>query len=280
MKKILSLGLSFLLTGLLGSLLTVRAQEATAAAAKPQETQATATLTNQDVLAMIKTGLSAEVIAAKIKASATRFDTSPAALQELKQAGVSDVVILAMVQAPGAMATTTGAPAASLPAELVDVSVPDGTPVEVELVSTASGQDLKVGDVVDFKVVLPVQVGGIIIINKDAPAKARITKAKKSGHWGRAGKLEWAMQEAVGVDGTRIPLRFTKGTAGDSKGGTVAVGAVATTVLLGPLGLLWGLKTGKPAIIPAGNRYTVFVHGNVNAKGKAAASTTAQTSAQ
>ena len=44
-----------------------------------------------------------------------------------------------------------------------------------------------------------------------------------------------------------------------SKGGTVAVAAVATTVLLGPQGLLWGLNKGKPAIIPAGNKYTVYV---------------------
>jgi hypothetical protein len=83
------------------------------------------------------------------------------------------------------------------------------------------------------------------------------------------------MQDVVGADGTRIPLRFTKGTAGDSKGGTVAVGAVATTVLLGPVGLLWGLKKGKAAIIAAGNRYTAFVHGNTNAKGTRAANATA-----
>jgi hypothetical protein len=39
-------------------------------------------------------------------------------------------------------------------------------------------------------------------------------------------------------------------------------------VLLGPVGLLWGLKKGKPAIIPAGNRYSVFVHGDTKIKGK------------
>ena len=50
----------------------------------------------------------------------------------------------------------------------------------------------------------------------------------------------------------------------------MAVAAVASTVLIGPLSLLWGLKRGKPAIIPAGNRYSVFVHGDVKIKGKPA----------
>jgi hypothetical protein len=46
------------------------------------------------------------------------------------------------------------------------------------------------------------------------------------------------------------------------------VAATATTVLLGPVGLLWGLKKGKPAIIPAGNRYSVFVYGDTVVKVK------------
>ncbi len=81
------------------------------------------------------------------------------------------------------------------------------------------------------------------------------------------------MQDVQAVDGNRVPARFTKRAIGDSKGGTVAVAAVATTVLLGPLGLLWGLKKGKPAIIPAGNVYTAFVNGDTGVKGAMLAST-------
>lgn len=70
------------------------------------------------------------------------------------------------------------------------------------------------------------------------------------------------MQDVQAIDGSRVPARFTKRSVGDSSGGTVAVAAVTTTVLLGPLGLLWGLKKGKAALIPAGNRYSVFVQGD------------------
>lgn len=150
------------------------------------------------------------------------------------------------------------------------INVPDGTEVEVQLKSNASGEEMKVGDVVDFVVVKPVQLNGVTIFEKDAVARARITTAKRAGHWGKAGKLEWAMQDVMAADGNRVPARFTRRHVGDSKGGTVAVAAVATTVFLGPVGLLWGLKKGKPAVIPAGNRYSVFVAGDTKVKGKPA----------
>jgi hypothetical protein len=79
------------------------------------------------------------------------------------------------------------------------------------------------------------------------------------------------MQDAQSLDGNRIPTRFTKRELGDSKGGTVAIATVATAVFLGPFALFWGLKKGRPAIIPAGTRYSVFVHGNATVKGKAPA---------
>jgi hypothetical protein len=57
-------------------------------------------LTNGDVVGMVKAGLGAEIIVAKIKNASCSFDTSPAALKELKDTGVPESVILAMVQAP------------------------------------------------------------------------------------------------------------------------------------------------------------------------------------
>jgi S1-C subfamily serine protease len=55
-------------------------------------------LTNKDVIELVKTGISNEIITAKIKASKTEFDTSPTALQELKKEGVPDAIILVMLQ--------------------------------------------------------------------------------------------------------------------------------------------------------------------------------------
>lgn len=249
-------------------------QAQTQTEAQPQ--QAEAKLTNKDVLEMLRAYLAPAVVIAKIKSSQTAFDTSATALQELKTLNVPDDVILAMVQASATPAALSPTGTAALEGTPVDVKVPDGTEMEIELKNNASGQELKVGDIVDFTIVRPVQVNGVTIIDKGASARARITAAKKAGHWGKAGKLEWAMQDVQAIDGNRIPTRFTKREVGDSKGGTVAVGAVATTVLFPPAALLWGLKKGKPAIIAAGNRYTVFVHGDASVKGRMVQTTAAQ----
>src|SRR6202007_2538777 len=74
------------------------------AAQQPQTSRATTALTNKDITTMISARLSQEIVIAKIKSSACRFDTSPDKLAEIKKAGVPDAVILAMVQAPVAPA--------------------------------------------------------------------------------------------------------------------------------------------------------------------------------
>ena len=260
MKRVLCLALVLILTTLTVANPLLQEPSSTQTQAAPAE------LTNKDVLDMVKSGLATEIVVAKIKTSPGKFDTSAATLAELKAANVPDAVIMAMLGDTPAATTPD-------PLPLTEVKVPDGTEVEVQLKNTASGEELKVGDIVDFSVVRPVVVNGVTIIDKDAPARARITTAKKAGRWGHAGKLEWAMQDVQAIDGSRVPTRFTKRSIGDSKGGTVAVAAVATTVLLGPFGLLWGLKKGKPAIIPAGNRYSAFVSGDNALKGRPASNT-------
>lgn len=72
------------------------------------------TLTNDDVIALHRAGLSADVIIQKISISDGSFDTSATALVRLKDAGVPDSVITAMLQAKqhGAPAVPPASPAA------------------------------------------------------------------------------------------------------------------------------------------------------------------------
>jgi hypothetical protein len=69
-----------------------------------------AKLTNRDVMDLISSGLTTEVVVAKIKSSECAFDTSPSALKELKSAGVPDSVILAMVTAGDSSVKTVSSP--------------------------------------------------------------------------------------------------------------------------------------------------------------------------
>jgi hypothetical protein len=56
-------------------------------------------MTNSDVVEMVNSGISAEVIIAKIRSSETKFDTSTEALKKLTEAKVPDSVVVAMIDA-------------------------------------------------------------------------------------------------------------------------------------------------------------------------------------
>lgn len=71
----------------------LRAQE------KPATTQQP--LTNDAVMQLVQAGVSDEIILAKLRSSASAFDTSTDAIIALKKAGVSNQVLAAMVKAGG-----------------------------------------------------------------------------------------------------------------------------------------------------------------------------------
>lgn len=231
-------------------------------------------LTNADILTMVRAKLPSALIIEKIKNSSCAFDTFPSVLAELKYKGVPDEVLMVMVESPhGGRGTRKPQVAVENrePAlQLTQVTIPDGTTLEVECTYTVSSGDVEEGSAVSFNVVHPVVINGITVIARGARATARVTKAKKGGSWGRAGRLAWTMQDVLTVDGSRIPLEFSKSTKGDSKGGTVATGVIVTGVLFWPAAPFWGFKKGKDAKVPAGQRFEVVVHGNAVVQAKVA----------
>ncbi len=228
----------------------------------PAQTSRTsaAPLTNQDVLDMLAAGLSHEVVLAKIRSSPSTFDTSPAALRELGAANVPDSIILAMVEAGSSLSRSEFGEQPTR--ALTKAQLPDGTPVELELVENVSSEAVQEGSPIDFSVVQPIEINGRMLIARGAPARGRVMEVKKARHWGRAGKLVWAIQDVLTVDGQRVPLRITKELEGGGSSGKVAAAVIVTAIFFWPAAPVWGLKKGKPAIIPAGTRVTSFVHGD------------------
>jgi hypothetical protein len=145
------------------------------------------------------------------------------------------------------------------------LQIPDGTPVEIEAPYTLRSMDFKPNDKISFRVVNPIKVNGITLIEQGATATGRIEKSKRGGHWGKAGLLVWTMQTVTAVDGSQIFLRVASvRLRGDSKGAKVATQMIITGALMpliAPVALLHGFKRGKDAYIPAGKRYSVFVEG-------------------
>ena len=244
---------------------TARAQEAAKIIQPPQETGARP-LANADVLAMVRANLAPDVIIAKIKTSARNFETTPAALEQLKAGGVPDAVILAMLDATAATpAPEIVSPPVITPppsSKALRVKLPQGTPLDVEMAYTINSQEVRAGELISFRVVNPVMVDGVEVIAVGATASARVVKSSRGGHFGRAGRISWMMQDVTAVDGTRVPLASAGRIVGDSKGAKVATQIILTGALLpliAPVALLHGFKRGENALIPAGKRFEVSV---------------------
>ena len=175
-----------------------------------------------------------------------------------------------------------------------ELKIPAGTTIEVEVAYTVNSLDVKPGERISFRVLVPIMIDGVTVIERDALVTARITSAKRGGHWGRAGKLQWSMEDVVAADNTRIPLapetalgdklwsletktvnkqpaKEQGSVKGTSHVGQVATMAAISGVLFPPLALLHGFKRGENAILREGRRYVVAVGRDATVKVVAAA---------
>ena len=162
----------------------------------------------------------------------------------------------------GAAANVPIAPVA-IPSE---VRVPDGTALDLEITSVVSSENAKEGAIVTLSVAEPVVIGGATVFERGAAAHARVTAVKKTGHMGHIGELSWTLQDVTSVDGQHVSGLFVVeashlDASGKSSGAVVATG---DSTPIG--GDQFGLHRGKPAVIPAGQRFKAFVHGDTSVK--------------
>jgi uncharacterized cupredoxin-like copper-binding protein len=175
---------------------------------------------------------------------------------------------------------------------LRQVNLSAGTPIEVEAAYTVNSIDVKAGERISFRVLVPVIIDGITVIEKDALVTARITQAKRGGHWGKAGRLAWSMEDVIGVDNSRITLAPDTTSRGgklwsleaknseDIKGqgsvkgtshtGEVAARMIVSGVFFPPLALMNGFKRGENAVLSEGRRFVVYVGKDLTVKINAA----------
>jgi hypothetical protein len=169
-------------------------------------------------------------------------------------------------------ASTSNDPGSSESRPLESLQIPDGTLIEIESPYRVNSQEFKPNDEISFRVINPIKIDGITVIEQGANATGRIERAQRGGHFGKAGLLVWTMQTVTAVDGSQVPLRTVQQRLrGDSTAAKVATQMIITGALLpfiAPVALLHGFKRGKDAFIPAGKRYEVFVNGQAIVKGK------------
>ena len=210
-------------------------------------------LTNTDIMKMHVMHIGSDVILAKIKSSPCEFDSTPAALKKLKIAGLSDKVILAMVNAPLASAP----PPEPKHPEFVEVKVVRFTAIEVELSANISSDAVQDGSIVPLKVAQDVVINGVTVFPKGAEAHASVSTLKQPGFMNRPpGEIGWTMDYVTAITGDHVSAMFLSKEA--------ATNPMAK--IMGAAGPSWEFKKGKPVSVAAGQRFNVVVHDDATLK--------------
>jgi hypothetical protein len=215
--------------------------------AVPRPAESAPLLTNVNVMKMQGAHLSPDAIVTRLNSSRCDFDTSPAALHRLKQSGVSDRIILAMMHAPAAFSAQSPDGAPSL-----EVKIPNQTPVLVSVSSDVSADNLQEGTLVEMTVVEPVTLDGVTVIPRGAEARARIMAVRRSS-LGSSGQVVWFMQDVTATTGDHVPASFA--AVQDAK---AAIGRFA-----GYPFFLSEYRKGAPAIAASSDHFTALIDGNI-----------------
>jgi uncharacterized protein YgiM (DUF1202 family) len=223
--------------------------------------EAAVPLNDKNIISMQAMRLSPEVIIAKIQSSPTSFDTSASGLQKLKYAGVPDKVIVAMVQASAIPAAAPAVTEAPKPSGVLQIRVPDGTPVDLTTISTLSSDDVREGMTIHLKVLNDVTIDGVTILRKDSDARARVYVITQPTFISKVGEVEWAMEDIAAINGDLVPATFAPLEPHSATASDIAAADTGTT---------WQFRKNKPSTMPAGRRLRATIHGDIVLKVPAA----------
>ena len=204
-------------------------------------------LTTDDILAMHTMHPGSDFLLKQIETNRCAFDTTPPQVQRLRAAGVSDKVILAMLQAPVA----TDEPAQK-PQDGVDVRIPDGIAFDVELRGNVSSEEVQEGTVVEMEAAEDLVVDGVPIVVRGSQARARVLAVRLPGPHGGSGAVAWFMQDVIATNGERIPVNFALKQPEKDR----------TRNFEGYPYFLTGFHKDNPAIEAEDKRFRVVVHGD------------------
>jgi len=148
--------------------------------------------------------------------------------------------------------------------------LPDGTRIAVRTMEQLSSATVKDSDPVTFAVVEDVVVDGEVVIKQGTPVRGTIVDAQAKRRMGRAGKLQYTVNETKAVDRGTIRLRALQDRKGDSNVTSTAVTTVAVGVFVPVAAPFFLLRKGHDIVVPEGTRIDTFVDGDhlVGAEGE------------
>jgi hypothetical protein len=245
-------------------------------------------MTNQGVIAMVKAGLPDATVISAIQSQPTNFDISADGLLALKNAGVSDKVVSAVVAAAGKRQQTVPAPQApqsapaapsalapasappAAPAGASSAEIPPGTPIVVRTIDPIDSRTAREGHVFKASLDQAIQVYGAPAIPAGSDVTLKLVRVKQSGRFTGTTDLTVTIDSLM-VNGNPVPVQVgevTNSSSGRGKrsaevvGGGAAVGAVLGGIFGGRRGAAIGSALGAGAgaaerVVTRGQKVTI-----------------------
>ena len=180
--------------------------------------------------------------------------------------------VTAPVQPPAATVPVDGTPSSAV----ATIIVPGGTPLKVSLIEPISSNSAHAGDKIHFKAIEDVTVDSWVVIPRDAIGEGSVLSAEGAGGNGHPGKIQLQFDWIYGADGLKIKLSDVASSAnGDGAKGAASTAAIASYLVLGPLGLFahnW--VHGKDVTVKPEQKIAIYVAQTVHVTPKVKVSST------
>lgn len=171
----------------------------------------------------------------------------------------------------GSQKVDAPAQAAATPSDTI--TVPDGTPLTLQLVSELSSATAKVGDTVQFTTPYPFRINGLVVVPKGTTVSGTVVQVSRPHRPKKNGQVSVTVEKLVLPNGEIAALRLVKSASGKP-------GSMAMQQKSDGLGLLWLAAPIVPAawigvaispfvkgderVYPAGTRSLVYFNGPLN----------------
>lgn len=146
------------------------------------------------------------------------------------------------------------------------VTVPGGTALKVSVLQALQSNSAHTGDTFQFKSLDDVVVDGWIVVPRGAIGEGEITAANAAGGNGHPGKIALQFNWIYGADGLKIKLSdVPSNNNGEAAKGGASTAAIASYLVLGPLGLFaHNFVHGKEITVKTDTKIPVYVASTVH----------------
>jgi LssY-like putative type I secretion system component LssY len=146
----------------------------------------------------------------------------------------------------------------TVPARL---TIPDGTPIQLQLTESVSSAHARVGDLLNFVVVRDVSVEGFTVISAGTVASGSVTGVKGKRFLGIGGKVALKLDSVELVNGDRVGLSARMDVKGRSRTKLMAAAMIATGVLFLPAAPVFMLIRGHDSTVLKSTEITAQIDG-------------------